>query len=442
MDGLREQGRVLFQDNFAAPTATYDIIKISQYQGHTKWDHQIVPAYDLLPCFNQPIPPSEQPLTASLYLVKIDQIHNGQLQIAQQQFLDLMDACHLDGYLQYMIKYETYGLQHFKSDLIPETKGSRDVFYINTVSGMLLWSYDSSSVTTKAICMPRSSNRFSRNTDIFRDFLHTLDLQKHLINHSWLLQFVYALELARWLDCIHAHQLSIVRGTERQVEGFWIAASLKSLNLQQLTRSSQSVALSISTLSYAVRHVHTALELLDIPQLHSTDGMATVYINTSSSQPKVELARQATRLLNKQVNTRKLDLEYLRELSNGHISIISSVISQIETETSIRIAASSMEDSSSMKVLALMTMFFLPATFFATLFAVPSLHWTEHQVISGRFWIYWAFTLPCTFLLVLFYKGWSFIVSAWKIVLSWFPSSETEQPARMTIDRGDVETII
>ena len=62
-----------------------------------------------------------------------------------------------------------------------------------------------------------------------------------------------------------------------------------------------------------------------------------------------------------------------------------------------------------MKVLALMAMFFLPGTFFATLFALPTLTWSEDVVVSPRFWIYWAFTLPCTLLLVALYKGWSLV---------------------------------
>ena len=65
-----------------------------------------------------------------------------------------------------------------------------------------------------------------------------------------------------------------------------------------------------------------------------------------------------------------------------------------------------------MKVLALMTMFFLPGTFFATLFALPTLTWSEDVVVSSRFWIYWAFTLPCTLLLVALYKGWWGLLSS------------------------------
>lgn len=48
-----------------------------------------------------------------------------------------------------------------------------------------------------------------------------------------------------------------------------------------------------------------------------------------------------------------------------------------------------------------MTMAFLLATFFAALFAIPSLQWQDGQVISNRFWIYWAFTIPSTILVLI-----------------------------------------
>jgi hypothetical protein len=51
-----------------------------------------------------------------------------------------------------------------------------------------------------------------------------------------------------------------------------------------------------------------------------------------------------------------------------------------------------------MKTIAVVTMAFLPGTFFAALFAIPSLQWGNSRVIQDNFWIYWAFTLPTTIL--------------------------------------------
>ena len=54
-----------------------------------------------------------------------------------------------------------------------------------------------------------------------------------------------------------------------------------------------------------------------------------------------------------------------------------------------------------MKTVAIMTMAFLPATFFAALFSVPSLKWEQAVVVQDKFWVYWAFTVPFTALVFL-----------------------------------------
>ncbi|RPA81495.1 hypothetical protein BJ508DRAFT_326389 [Ascobolus immersus RN42] len=54
-------------------------------------------------------------------------------------------------------------------------------------------------------------------------------------------------------------------------------------------------------------------------------------------------------------------------------------------------------DSSSMKTVAIMTMIFLPGTFFSALFAMPSLKWPERPgVIQEGFGLYWALTVTST----------------------------------------------
>lgn len=77
-------------------------------------------------------------------------------------------------------------------------------------------------------------------------------------------------------------------------------------------------------------------------------------------------------------------------------------------DASRHIAEAAQRDSRSMKTVAIMTMAFLPATFFAALFALPSLDWRAFgtpnpapSVVQPGFWVYWAFTLPATALVFL-----------------------------------------
>ncbi len=66
------------------------------------------------------------------------------------------------------------------------------------------------------------------------------------------------------------------------------------------------------------------------------------------------------------------------------------------TEANLEIARAAKSDSGAMKTISIMTMLFLPATYFAALFSVPTLQWDKQDITGNRFWVYWAFTIPTT----------------------------------------------
>ncbi|KAJ4148056.1 hypothetical protein LMH87_002544 [Akanthomyces muscarius] len=63
-------------------------------------------------------------------------------------------------------------------------------------------------------------------------------------------------------------------------------------------------------------------------------------------------------------------------------------------------AVASKQDSSAMKIIALLTTFFLPGgTLIATFFAMPLFDWSKpsiNRIASDHFWVYWAVTAPLT----------------------------------------------
>ena len=60
-----------------------------------------------------------------------------------------------------------------------------------------------------------------------------------------------------------------------------------------------------------------------------------------------------------------------------------------------------------MKTLAAVTVAFLPGTFIAAFFAMPLFDWDGRTVVSARFWIYWAVTLPLTFVTLVVWVLWT-----------------------------------
>jgi hypothetical protein len=89
-------------------------------------------------------------------------------------------------------------------------------------------------------------------------------------------------------------------------------------------------------------------------------------------------------------------------------------------------AASSSRDSTAMKTLAFITTIFLPGTFVAvrqtlnmfqfsstktsqTMFSMSMFNWqgkNPDAVVSSKFWIYWAVTLPLTVIVALSWRLW------------------------------------
>ena len=86
-----------------------------------------------------------------------------------------------------------------------------------------------------------------------------------------------------------------------------------------------------------------------------------------------------------------------------------SALSTRVAEYSSTIALATKRDSDSMKTMAALTMFFLPGTWAAALFAMPLFDWSAQPgeaVINERLWIYWALVAPLTMLVLLLWWGW------------------------------------
>ena len=64
-----------------------------------------------------------------------------------------------------------------------------------------------------------------------------------------------------------------------------------------------------------------------------------------------------------------------------------------------------------MKILAAVTVFFLPMTFIAALFSMPLFQWRPTTVgessMGEQFWVYWAVSVPLTVLTVAFCAVWT-----------------------------------
>ncbi|KAK8034541.1 hypothetical protein PG993_009536 [Apiospora rasikravindrae] len=108
----------------------------------------------------------------------------------------------------------------------------------------------------------------------------------------------------------------------------------------------------------------------------------------------------------------------------AQIDIIYSKMAQEDNNLNARMAVASTRDSSSMKALAVITAIFLPGEYMGTLFGTSFFNWEyntkgdaglsedatrldmPHVVIMPLFWVYWCFTIPLTFFIVVLWRAW------------------------------------
>jgi len=105
-----------------------------------------------------------------------------------------------------------------------------------------------------------------------------------------------------------------------------------------------------------------------------------------------------------------VDTSYVQQRVQVQIAALFHLIAQqdnaiaFETANATRsIAKDSLQDSSSMKMLALVTMFFLPGSFVASLFSAPLFDWEGAVGKSGislgtrpQFALFWVVAVPLT----------------------------------------------
>ncbi|KAL7819818.1 hypothetical protein V8C26DRAFT_29103 [Trichoderma gracile] len=107
----------------------------------------------------------------------------------------------------------------------------------------------------------------------------------------------------------------------------------------------------------------------------------------------------------------------LKERMEAQQTVLFNLIAQSDNlinvglaKDSKEMAVASKQDSSAMKIIALLTTFFLPGTFIASFFAMPLFDWSEptlSRVANRHFWVYWAVTGPLTLTIMAGVMAWA-----------------------------------
>ncbi|KPM44776.1 hypothetical protein AK830_g1768 [Neonectria ditissima] len=127
------------------------------------------------------------------------------------------------------------------------------------------------------------------------------------------------------------------------------------------------------------------------------------------------LMRNHTTVLQQRLDMQVLDKTYTLKRVQVQIEALVNLIGQHDSINNTDIALSSHRDASSMKTLAVVTMFFLPGSFIAALFSTPCFDWDSVNMSdessigvasTPQFNLYWAITIPMTIVTFILYFAW------------------------------------
>ncbi|KAI5863805.1 glycoside hydrolase family 31 protein [Durotheca rogersii] len=408
---------------------------------------------DSLPSFFRPRPSSGAPRgvgsAASLKLVVVDSMQESwsnsyrSLWLTKDVFLALVDTMGMDPAALWLLRNEYDGFHYFtpsssspspssssssvssSSSTLDAEKEGRDVspplidtYYIGTSSFVLIWTYDRRGADTRALWVLRQQQQqgIPGGSVAAAWFANVLRRHREHVRSPFLLGYVAALATCCTFDGEIAYRAHVVRLVERQTGYSTHSSGIEDrLGIDSLTVSITEIGGVLNHIVNNERHFRLVDSVLDFFR-DALDAQERGG-NDHDPDPHRRAARHASTrklvaaipLLKRRMHASQEFLKYLKERVERLSTVLFALLTHEDSAThaelaaaSRRIAEASQRDSSSMKTVAVMTMAFLPATFVAALFALPSLDWRAPledgpaAVVQPYFWVYWAVTLPAT----------------------------------------------
>ncbi|KAI1464834.1 glycoside hydrolase family 31 protein [Daldinia caldariorum] len=356
------------------------------------------------------------PPAASLKLVVIDSRLESwstpfpSLWVTKDIFLGLVDAMHMSPAALWLLRSEYDGFHYFPSSsaIYDKVEGQEDAtadvdtYYVGTSNFVLVWTFNQQTLQTHALWILRQQHSFSSSAPAAW-FVNVLRRHQEHLRSPFLLAYVTALSVCCMFDGEISYRAHMVRLTERETGYSRHSSSIEErLGMESITVYIKDVGEVLNHIANNERHFRLIDVVLDFV-LDSALMPDAAAVGDESTRRLIATIP----LLRRRMHASQEYLKYLKERAERLSTVLFALLTHEDSATNAeladagrRIAEAARRDSSSMRTVAIMTMAFLPATFFAALFALPSLDWHAESaagvVQNPGFWVYWAFTLPST----------------------------------------------
>ncbi|KAI0411558.1 hypothetical protein F5X98DRAFT_357031 [Xylaria grammica] len=444
MDLLRQTAVSIYDayDNFdASSAAELKIVRIDAESGDpdtATYEIEDASEADVLSRISSALAPKSETrrehagsTTASLLLVSMWTSSNGDacegIGISKAKFLGLIDALDIDRSALQPIVNNAFGLLDFSEPTSRSVGGSTSTYFLGDTRMELIWSFNFATSETKGILIARRGpldfkNRRPNHPTV-GGILASLSQQRRNIFNPYTLLFVALVQSTREAK---------PRATQSDRAGvFGRKTGYNDGGRPVAKPNNQAVSsgTTLESLTMAVTHIEalTASLATDERQIDTIDFMLDALSDQGAWRQQLDCVPWTVRrieLCERDMRVFSAVLHPLRQQNAAARSALRCVAAQTRSqsdavsiraleiftlraqeearmnrdmaEASREIAEAAKRDTASMKTIAVMTMAFLPGTFFAALFSLPSLRWDQADVVTDRFWVYWVFTLPVT----------------------------------------------
>ncbi|KAI1360179.1 hypothetical protein F5Y08DRAFT_348967 [Xylaria arbuscula] len=371
-------------------------------------------------------PDDDKSETASLLLVCTPTSSNGStsrgLGMSKSGFLDLVDALDLDRSVLQPLVSNVFGFLEFSEGKDTST------YFLADAQMKLMWSFNFATSQTKAILIARRRppNGQSRCPGVCTEFLASLRQQRENIFNPYTLLFISLVRMAARECSSNEKTRMLQRPPDRS-----------STTFEQINNAFAS-GTELGNLDVPARHIEALTASLpgEEQRMDIVDSLLDALSDQSTWRHRFEASLINARrleLCERDINVFAAVIRPLRQQVAASRSAAKYTAARAQSQSQLILAESARRDTASMKTIAVMTMAFLPGTFFAALFSVPELlRWDREVVVGDRFWVYWVFTLPVT----------AFVFLTW-MVLSYDDGFKTaldeyQRRKRASVDKNDL----
>ncbi|KAK0648501.1 hypothetical protein B0T16DRAFT_116257 [Cercophora newfieldiana] len=355
------------------------------------------------------------PYSHSLKLASVAVRGPGHIFLNRETFESVFRALIIDSWAEHLIRSLPYGF-HYSENAAEQS--ATTTYFLGTSFVWSVWTCrhdaQTKAFTTKCLIFNPAGSWHSRDhydsgrgSRHLEEFLRTLEIFKPHSHSALCLPFVFAVNSFRWRERSILSVLGRIRVVEsRTGHGSWGSGHFEEERdvIPQLTAEMGS---AFNTVGNTLKHLNIIGTIFDyLEDLNKEMDSAKLARNDEVRASDSSIV-SAVRILRRQCTSAREQCGYL-EVRIRNQSSLFAFLTHEDSNINIEIANASKalaeatrRDGSSMKTIAVLTMAFLPATFFAALFSVPSLGWTD----SDKFALYWACTIPVTLATFLLWAG-------------------------------------